>query len=457
MNHNSHHNFFQSGLVPNPYLDKQLLLSSESWWDGELAKKRELLQLFWQGHVVKLNQKSIGDFKQFILDCHFPKVPSWKEQIDKLFSSAVSLTISFEDFFNTLKYLPMGQIMCMGRALKFIMPALEKVQEVATEITANDLMNIQRYMVEKGMSAAIAFGSAEKTLLAPNFNGDKNTCFSIHSIGKVLTGMLTFILVRKGFIPESALNSTPILDSNVEEMLSSAVREQLKKVTLHQLMTHKAGIGNYLEGYMDAIAQGKISAGKIKNPEDFLPFAEKEVYPIGKERYSNLGILLVGLVIQHAYGKNCGYTELLKEYIVDKVGMPSFSILKPENAKVHSADFIASQMVGSPAGGFWMTAEDLAKFGQWVYKQVKADPELEILMQKYGQEFYNAETKVMAHSGAIESSSAFLSVSLQTGVVIATLSSQTDMAFDLYETVHEKLFVKHPGIIDDDSVSVSFS
>lgn len=89
-------------------------------------------------------------------------------------------------------------------------------------------------------------------------------------------------------------------------------------------------------------------------------------------------------------------------------------------------------MVGSPAGGSWITAEDLAKFGQWIYKQVKADAGLELLMQKYGQEFYDAKSQAVYHPGGGPSSSAWLSVSLKTGAVVATLSDQPAMAGDLH-------------------------
>jgi hypothetical protein len=136
--------------------------------------------------------------------------------------------------------------------------------------------------------------------------------------------------------------------------------------------------------------------------------------------------------------------------------MPSFSIAKPENAKFNSADPVAPRMVGNPAFGFWMTAEDLAKFGQWTYHQVKSDPQLEILMQKYGQEFYNAEDRVIHHSGNIPSASAFLSVSLQTGEIIAILSDQPgDMASDLHRMVKKKIFAKQPKIAGEEKEEVS--
>ncbi len=54
----------------------------------------------------------------------------------------------------------------------------------------------------------------------------------------------------------------------------------------------------------------------MKTPEDFLQFAESKVFPISEEKYSNLGLLLVGLAVKHAYEKKydpCEYNEILQK------------------------------------------------------------------------------------------------------------------------------------------------
>jgi len=440
--------FFQS-----PILSSRLQPISESWFEKELLEKRSILQVFWDERVIKRNQQSVDELKKHIINTHFPKNAAWEEKINQLFSKAVTREIDFETFFHTFKHIPMMHIRGMANFEKLSLPAQKQVKEVPFELAQSDLMNIKRYMVEKGISASVSFGSAQGTLLSPDFAGHKSSCFSMHSVGKVFTQMLVFKMIRKGILTEADLNKSPKLDESVKKLLSLEVKERLEKVTLHQLMTHQAGLGDYLGGYFKAIESGNIP--EMKSAENFLQFADSDVSVIGKHRYSNVGLLLVGLAVQHAYGAS--YNAILQKEIIDIVGMPTFTPWRPDNAKVNSADPIAPHLVGSPAGGYWVTADDLAKFGQWIYKQVQADPELETLMKKYGQEFYSAEHRTVSHSGSIPSSNAFLSVSLATGNVAAVLSDQPDMAFELNAMMQNTIFYRRHTIIEEKLESSSQS
>lgn len=457
MNSHQRDRFFKSSLMQQLMDENKMMPISESWWERELAEKREILTEFWNERIIKLNQKSVDGFKSFVINTHFPRDSAWQEKMDALFSDAVSGGIGLDTFFNALKYLPLTHIRGMGNAENLVKSAPVERKDVKPDVELKDLVNIKRYMAEKGMTAAISLGSAEGELLTSNFSEAKPSSYAMHSVGKVFTGMLALIMVRKGIISEDDLNMPTVkLSEAVRAALPQVVTAQLEKVSLYQLMTHKAGLGDYLGGYCTAIAGGDIPT--MRAAEDFLRFAEDKVFPINETRYSNLGILLVGLAVKHAYEKKhgpCDYNEILQRYIINEVGMPSFTPWRPENAKFNSADPVAPHIAGSPAGGYWITAEDLAKFGQWIYKQTKADPGLEILMQKYGQEFYHAEDRVVAHSGGIPSSSAFLSVSLKTGAVVATLSDQPNMAFELNLMVHENILSKQPGIDEEEEVDFS--
>jgi CubicO group peptidase (beta-lactamase class C family) len=168
----------------------------------------------------------------------------------------------------------------------------------------------------------------------------------------------------------------------------------------------------------------------------------------GKNAFLNIiKIALIGFAIQHAYEKKLNskidYNDILEKYIIQKIGMPSFSPWKPMNGKYNTLDSIAPYIVGSPAGGYWMTAEDLAKFAQWIYQKAMQDAKFKTLLEKYGQEFYYADREVIAHGGAISSSSGFLSVSLKTGATIAILSDQpSGMSSDMNLMIQEHIFSK---------------
>lgn len=289
-------------------------------------------------------------------------------------------------------------------------------------------------------------GAAKAKIITPDFpeNQSHNT-FAIHSIGKVFTGILTLIMIREDVLSEDDLAGPIQLDEAVISQLSPAVKEQLKHVTLYQLMTHKAGLGDYLGNYCLAISQGHVPV--IKHAEDFLPFVDDKTFPIGEYRYSNAGILLVGLAIKHAYEEkihhSIDYDDILKKYIIDEVGMTSFTPWKPQNGQYNLADPVAPYIVGSPAGGYWMNSEDLAKFGQWIYKKSRSDSAFKKLIQKYGQEFYYTDNQSIVHGGGIRSSMAFFSVSLKTGAILSFVSNQPPpQASDLKEMIMRHMFSK---------------
>ncbi len=75
-------------------------------------------------------------------------------------------------------------------------------------------------------------------------------------------------------------------------------------------------------------------------------------------------------------------------------------------------------------------------------------------MKKYGQEFYKAKDRVVSHNGGIPSSSAFFSVSLKTGAIVAILSDQPDMAFDLKGMVQKKIFSEPPKVTEKKHLKV---
>jgi CubicO group peptidase (beta-lactamase class C family) len=455
----SHASFFRPSSTQQLINENKLMPASASWWDQELIEKREMLEAFWWERIIKLNQKSIDEFKKHIINTHFPKSSVWNEKIEKLFSDAVARKIDFDQFFDELKYLPMIHVRGMANFEKIPLPHAGETIEPKPEIETSDLINIKRYMVERGMTGSVSFGFADQGIITPDYSEGSKCSYAMHSVGKVFTGMLTLVMIRDGVLTEKELNE-PLGKDFIESLaLPESIKKHLSEnqVTLHQLMTHKAGLSDYLGDYGKAISQGKIP--EMNKAEDFLQFAETSTSPVGKEKYSNLGILLVGLAVKHAYEKKhgaCEYNELLSKYIIDQVGMPSFSSKKPEqNAKYNPEDSIAPHIAGSPAGGYWVTAEDLAKFGQWIYKSCNDDPNLLVLIKKYGQEFYNEEYNIISHGGAISSSSAFLSVSLNTGAVIATLSDQPDMAFELNSMMQTHVFAKRPEAVEEE-IEISY-
>ena len=412
------------------------------WLQEDLSEKHKILKIFWQERIIKYSKKSVYDFKNLIIKKHFPDDLIWQDKIERLFDDAITKKIEYNTFFTGLQDQPLV-LFKYTNELEKLVPE-DQFEDIKPDIKLTDLEEIEQYIKEKHMSVAITLGSENNELITPDFPENLSQFpFAIHSIGKVFTGILTLLMIEEDILSEEDLQSPVQLDESVMQQLPSTVREQLKKVTLHQLMTHQSGLGDYLQNYFTVISQGNIP--EIKKVEDFLPLIDDNVFPIGERRYSNAGILLVGLAIQYAYEKKfhqpMDYNDILQNYIIQKVGMSVFTPWKPENARYNLNDSIAPHIVASPAGGYWTTAEDLAKFGQWIYKKSILDERFKMLIEKYGQEFYHPDRQAVTHWGGIQSSNAFLSVSLKTGAIIAVLSDQPPgLAADLVAMVQTHVY-----------------
>jgi len=253
------------------------------------------------------------------------------------------------------------------------------------------------YVRDRGISGIVAISDGRSRSLSSNTIRNAQAPFAIHSIGKVFTGVLLLRLIEDNIIPEGALDR-PIqlcLSEEVIQKLSPVVRDQLARTTLREVMLHQGRYGDYLDKYMDAIsraiAEGR-SVPKIHRPQDFLAYADEGLVELGPNgsTYSNLGILLVGFAIEHLYhqstNRSIPYQEILKQYLINPAGIQMFQTEMPSGARVNPADPIAPHIVGGPAGGYWTTANDMLRFGDWLGQQCKREPFMR-LVQLYGGEF----------------------------------------------------------------------
>ncbi len=305
-------------------------------------------------------------------------------------------------------------------------------------ITPEDLKNLEEYIKDTQFSGVVYLSDEKATyrVCSEKFKSMKENelIFAIHSIGKVYTGILTLIMLQDGMIAENTLFSLLEISSFAMQSLPLSVQKHMEVTTLYDTMVHKGGFGDYLGKYVDAIQESlnvKKSPPILHKPEDFLPFSDAEIFKLEPDttRYSNLGILLVGLSIQHHYQKieSIDYNTILKKHILDKAGTVLF-YSKPLHGHFNKQDPIAEHLCGSPAGGYWTTVKDLHKFGEWIRGKCTQEPDFMNLIEKYGQEFYSATNREIVHGGGIPSSSAFFSVFLDNGITIAIASDKTYMA-----------------------------
>lgn len=231
-------------------------------------------------------------------------------------------------------------------------------------ITSEDLKDLKEYIQDTQFSGVVYLSDEKNTyrISSEQFESLKEDelIFAIHSIGKVYTGILTLIMLQEGVIKESSLFSPLEVGALVMQSLPLNVQQHIRVTTLYDTMIHRGGFGDYLGRYVDAI-QSSLKAQQLPpllhHPEDFLPFSEEEVFNLepGESRYSNLGILLLGLSIQYHYQK---FEPLDYKHILDKAGITLFCS-KPSHGNFNQEDAIAGYLCGSPAGGYWTTVKHL--------------------------------------------------------------------------------------------------
>jgi CubicO group peptidase (beta-lactamase class C family)/predicted aspartyl protease len=216
-----------------------------------------------------------------------------------------------------------------------------------------------------------AYGLANKAANSPN---RADTKFDLGSMNKMFTAVAIAQLAERG-----KLSFTDTVGKHLPDYPNKAVAE---KVTIHQLLTHTSGMGNYQNEAFTA------NLTKIKTVAELLPFFVNDSLafePGAKMQYSNAGFALLGLVIEKVSGQN--YFEYVKDHIfkpagmmstdsyerdkntpnlalgymrMNDRGMPDPSVPLRENTSIRPTK-------GSSAGGGYSTVEDMLKFSLALY------------------------------------------------------------------------------------------
>lgn len=143
--------------------------------------------------------------------------------------------------------------------------------------------------------------------LEDSLKADKNTTFNAFSVTKTFTALSILQLVEKGLLA---------LDKPVRHYLPEA--DLSEEVTIHHLLTHSAGLGNPLPIDWIHLANEHSSFDRDKF---FQPVLAKHYKtkrkPGSRFKYSNLGYLVLGQVIEAVSGKT--YEQYVTESIINRL------------------------------------------------------------------------------------------------------------------------------------------
>ena len=203
------------------------------------------------------------------------------------------------------------------------------------------------------------YGYADREKKIPN---RVDTKFNVGSINKSFTGLAIHQLIGKKKVSP---------DDPIRKFLPDYLnKDAAAKVTVRQLLDMTSGIGDFFGDRYNATPKEKI-----RSLADYLPlFADKplEFEPGARERYSNGGYVVLGLIIAKASGTD--YYTYVCDHIFKPAGMNDSASFEKDAAVPNRAlgyvrdgsswkpNYETLPGRGSSAGGGYSTVRDLLKY-----------------------------------------------------------------------------------------------
>ena len=327
---------------------------------------------------------------------------------------------------------------------------IQMTKEIIQRIYKRDIFS-GTVLIARGEELLLehACGEASKRFHVPN---NIDTKFNLGSMNKMFTATAIAQLVEKGL-----LSCQDPISKYVDE--SWLPKEITSKITIHHLLTHTSGLGSY---FNETYSKG--SRELYRTVEDFKPLVkeEKPAFEPGKRfRYSNTGMLLLGVVIESVTGQS--YFDCIRKNIYEPAGMKnsdSYEMDYPvENLAIgYSLDrkseygwqnnLFKHVIKGGPAGGGFSTVGDLHGFARALQtgKLVSVDS-LKTLWKDHSGENYGygfgvvqgPNGKVVGHGGGFPGINGQLDIYLDKGYIVAVLSNYDHGASPVAQKISQLL------------------
>jgi len=208
-----------------------------------------------------------------------------------------------------------------------------------------------------------ATGEASKSFHALN---RIDTKINLGSMNKMFTATAVLKLAESGQLQLHDTISNYLDASWLDSSL-------IEKITIHQLLTHTSGLGNF---FNDAFING--SRELFRDVDDFKALIRGDTLrfePGSQFEYSNMGYVLLGAIIEKVSGMT--YFDYMQETIFLPLGMidtdcydmdvPTENLaigyfLEPGEEAKWKNNLFMHVIKGGPAGGGFSTVKDLHKF-----------------------------------------------------------------------------------------------
>jgi CubicO group peptidase (beta-lactamase class C family) len=332
------------------------------------------------------------------------------------------------------------ELLAISRPAEFAIPrvsesdALRALRQDVEKAAAADRFSGTVLVAKNGKPVfAEAYGLADREKKIPNRLG---TRFRIGSMNKMFTAVSVLQLVQSGKIQLS--------DPVGKYLTDYANKDVATKVTIHHLLTHTGGTGDFFGPEFDAHRL------ELRTLHDYVRLYEKrglDFEPGSRWAYSNYGFLLLGEIIEKVSGES--YYDYVREHVFKPAGMASTDSL-PESEAVagRSVGYMRPDNSGwkpntdtlpwrgTSAGGGYSTVEDLLRFATALESHKLLDAKHTDLLvtgkvdtpqgEKYAygfMEISEAGMQCFGHGGGAPGMNGNLKICPQSGYVIAVLAN----------------------------------
>ena len=204
-----------------------------------------------------------------------------------------------------------------------------------------------------------AYGFSDREHKTPNM---LKTRFRIGSMNKMFTAVAILQLVQTGKLD--------LKDPIGKYLTDYPNKDVAAKVTIHQLLTHTGGTGDFFGPEFD---KHRLELRTLQDYVKLYGSRDLKFEPGSKWEYSNYGFLLLGVIIEKVSGQS--YYDYVREHVYVPAGMTS-TASDPEDQAVADRSVGYTKMGGgewkpntdtlpyrgTSAGGGYSTVEDLSRF-----------------------------------------------------------------------------------------------
>lgn len=193
-----------------------------------------------------------------------------------------------------------------------------------------------------------------------------DTRFAVASGSKVFTALTIMSLVESGALA---------LDTTLRSVVLDELHNVDETVTIQHLLTHRSGVGDYLDeaadGDIDDHILGRLSAHTLETARDYLPLLnapEQQSAPGEQFAYNNSGFVMLSLVIGAITGS---FHQAVRDRVFTPAAMPNAAFIRSDDLPANTAlGYLANghsnvfhlPVIGMGDGGVFLTLDDTTVF-----------------------------------------------------------------------------------------------